>query len=188
VGGEILLAAGVGGAAYWLWSAISWMVLPWHHATFARFRDEDEVVGVLSRNAPATAVYGLPAPPAYGAGWTAEQRAAEDARVTEAMGRGPLVLAVVRKEGFPPVWRPMLVAALVDAAAAGCFGAALLRTDAVGLWDRALLVAAMGVGGGIACRLSDWTWHGYPAAYTLVNLADAAIGWLLAGLAIAAVL
>jgi hypothetical protein len=182
---RLLLAAAVGGAAAWLWGAVSWMVLPWHHRSFRRFADEGALVRAIEAAAPQSGVYGYPAPPEAPRGSAREERDAAEARVQAQMRRGPLVLAVVQRAGFPPVWRPMLGALALSSFVSLLFAWMLLRSGAATWLDRALFVGVGGLAGAGLCRLPDWNWHGFSARYTAVLLADAAIGWFLVGLVLA---
>jgi hypothetical protein len=182
----LLLGAAVGGAVAFVWGAVSWMVLPWHHRTFRRFRDEDAVARAIADNAPASGVYGLPSEPAFEKGVTPEQRKAAEAATWEKMKAGPLVLAVVQRRGFPTLAKPMLGALAINALASLLLTALLLHTAGLGYWERAAFVGLAAFAGAVICRLTDWNWHGYATDYTLVALVDVAVGWLLVGLALAA--
>jgi hypothetical protein len=67
----LLLGSLLGGLAFFAWSAVSWMALPWHRRVYRTFTDEDAVARVLVANAPASGIYGLPeqmnVPPGAGA-------------------------------------------------------------------------------------------------------------------------
>ena len=56
---------------------------------------------------------------------------------------------------------------------------------AVGLGLRAVLVAVIALFGWITINVPQWNWYRFPLDFTLANLATEAIGWLLAGFAIA---
>lgn len=177
----------VGGVAFFIWGALSWMLLPWHHATFSRFHDEDEVARVIERNTDRSAVYGVPAPPKSDPGMSAEEKKAAEAATMNRMKQGPLLLAVVTRGGLAPIWLLMIRALVVYMLSAMLVTWILMQTTGFGFLGRAGFVGTVGLAAGFICRLPDWNWHGYAASYTAVNIADAAIGWFLTGLAIAAV-
>ncbi len=183
----ILIGAALGGVVAWLWSAISWMALPWHHATFLAFRDEDAVAKVIEENIAADGVYGLPAPPRRPPGASKAERDAIDQRVFERMQRGPVALMVIQAKMRGPVGKLMSIALLCYAIVAGLLTWCLLQTSGLAYFQRAEWVAVAALAGAAFCRLSDWNWHGYSARYTLVALADTAIGWFLVGLVLAKV-
>jgi hypothetical protein len=60
-----------------------------------------------------------------------------------------------------------------------------MHTTGLPYWHKARFAMAVGLAAGAICRLPDWNWHGYSASYTLVCLADHAVGGLLVGLAVA---
>ena len=74
----LMWGALVGGAILWVWGAVSWMLLPWHHATFRAFADEGAVERTILVAAPESGVYGLPAPPTYSKTMDKAARAAAD--------------------------------------------------------------------------------------------------------------
>ncbi len=55
----------------------------------------------------------------------------------------------------------------------------------VGFGLRTLLVGAMGVFAWLSISVPYWNWYRFPLEFTLANLVMQAVGWLLAGLAIA---
>lgn len=184
---NLALGAIVGGIVVFAWGAFSWMVLPWHHATFLRFEDESAVARVVSENAPRSGVYGLPAPSALPPGASSEERTRAETEAWERMKSGPTLFAVVGREGFGSIG-PRLVAALaIGVLASLLFTWLLLQTTGLGYFGRAAFIAVGGMAGAVICRLPDWNWHGFSGHYTAVSVADATIGWLLTGLAIAAV-
>jgi hypothetical protein len=184
----LLLAAALGGVVAWLWGAISWMALPWHHVLLRRFEGEEEFVRVLERAAPVSGVYGYPGVPCPPPGATPEQRAAADRDVLEQMRRGPLVLAFVERRGFPPVWRPMLGALAVYMFVSLLLGWLLLHAPGLPYGRQVLFVAAVGLAGAALCRLPDWNWHRIDVRWTGVLVADATVCWTLVGLVLAALL
>jgi hypothetical protein len=115
----LALGAMGGGAVAWVWGAISWGVLPWHHATFLPFTDEDDAARVFLTLSPRSGVYGLPSPPRHRRSDSPAARAAADRAAQQRMSQGPIVTAIVRREGFGSVPLAMLRAFVIHAIAAG---------------------------------------------------------------------
>jgi hypothetical protein len=182
----LLLGALAGGIAAFAWGAVSWMLLSWHHSTFLPFLDEDAVARVIAENAPESGVYGLPAPPTS-KGMSRDEREAAEAAVWEKMQRGPVVMAIIQRQTFSALAKPMLTALCIYVLASLIFTWLLLQTTGLGYWKRVLFVAFAALAGAVICRLLDWNWHGYSTRYTAVAVADAFLGWFLTGLVIAAV-
>ena len=184
---NLIVGAIVGGIVAFTWGAISWMVLPWHHTTFLRFRDEDAVARAIAENAPRSGVYGFPGTPDIRSGMSAEERKAAETAAWEKMKAGPILFAVVQREGFGSLTFKMLSGFAIGVVASLILTWLLLNTTGLSYLGRATFVALAAFGGAVLCRLPDWNWHGFSTPYTAVLLADAAIGWFLTGLAIAAV-
>ncbi len=118
-------------------------------------------------------MYGIPAP--------------SDADADARMKRGPLILAVVQLRGFGPVGWAMLRAFAIYAVASLILAWLLVHASVSGFLARAAFVCVAALAGTVICRVTDWNWHGYSTSYTVVSVADVAVGWFLTGLAIAAV-
>ena len=176
----------LGGIASFVWGAISWMALPWHHATFKTFRDEDAVGRVLLENAGPDAVYGLPAPPVT-RGMSKAEVAATETSVRAKLEAGPLALVVFQRQGYESIKSRMLRAVLIGMLGSLLFQILLLRlAPGTPYLVRATLVGIGALAGAIVCRLPDWNWHGFSPQYTVVAIADVTIGWFLVGLVLAA--
>ena len=184
---SILIAALAGGAVAFVWGAISWMALPWHHATYSAFSDEPAVARALEAGAPATGVYAMPAAGDC-RGLSPEQKAAKRTAMMERMKTGPLVLAVVVRRGMAGMGPYLVRSLLTNVLVSGVLAWVLARAVVEGLVERALFVSIVAFAGTAAVRLNEWNWHGFTTRYTVVNVLDSLIGWFLAGLAIAAVL
>jgi len=64
--------------------------------------------------------------------------------------------------------------------------AALILSRTIGAWlCRATMVMMIGVFTWLALSVSQWNWYGFPFSFILIDLIDQAVGWFLAGLAIA---
>jgi hypothetical protein len=183
----VLIGALVGGAIGWLWGAISWAALPWHHATFLSFRDEDEIARVMLAQAPRSGVYGLPSPPKHDPSLDKAAREARDRAAQEQMRRGPVVTAVIQRDGFGSVPLAILRAFVIYVAAAAVLTWLLQQVGGAPYWQQVRIVTAVGLAAALICRLPDWNWHGYSTSFTLVHVADHVVGAFLVGLGLAAV-
>jgi hypothetical protein len=183
---DLCVGAIVGGTVLWLWGAVSWMALPWHHATFLAFANEDEVVRLILTACPRSGVYGLPAPRASTDMDKAERETADRAAHAR-MVAGPIVTAIVQRNGFGSVPMAMLRAYIIYMLASVAITWLLLQSPQLGYWQQVAFVGVVGLSAAFICRLPDWNWHGYSTDYTAVNVADHVVGAVLLGLALAAV-
>jgi hypothetical protein len=177
----VLLSAVV----YFVWSAISWMALPWQRGQFRAFKDEERMAAVLDEQAPGSGLYGLPAEPSYPAGATKEQQEAIDRAVLEKIHRGPVVFAVVSRRRFGSFPELLAIAFAGNLLVSLAFAWMLQQTTGLGYAERVGFLLLASLAAGIACRVPDWNWHKFPSRYTIVAIANLVVGWLPAGLVLA---
>jgi hypothetical protein len=175
----MLKGAVPGGLAVFVWSFISWMVLPWHNAQFHKFTDEAATAAVIRANAPQAGLYILPNPDKGGVGMETgmEQKRA-----------GPFIFASVRPGRYDFSFPVLLfLTLLVQIIVAFIITALLLTTRPMGYWARVLFVALVATAGAMLVHLPNWLWWEFPGAATAIGILDIAIGWFIGGLVIAAI-
>ena len=172
---KIVLGTVLGGLAAFLWSSVSWELVGWHEKTMVNFRNEDEVAAVISSHAPRDGTYLLPG------------HQPTEAAVMEKMKKGPIVVAAVRRGGFGSFSQAMIAQVLSLMAAAFLLTWLFLQTRGLSYARRVAFLAVAGLAASVIVDLPNWNWWGFSGAYTVVNLADTTITWLLAGLVIAKV-
>ena len=182
---SLLLGTILGGFVAFAWSSLSWEVIGWHEKTMASFQNADDVSAVISSHAPQDGTYMLPGAPPPGG--SAEERKAAEAALVEKMQNGPIVVAAVRRGGFGSFGRALVIQALSLMAAAFLLTWMLLQTSGLSYARKVLFLAVAGLAASVIVDLPNWNWWGFSGPYTLVNLADSTITWLLAGLVIAKV-
>ncbi len=176
----------LGGMVVFIWTMVSWVMLPWHQMTMERFEDEQAVARVLSEQAPFHGVYILPNPRMD---VESEDREAIEAFMdeqTEAVRRGPLAFAAVRPQGMDldnP--RFFVNSFLVQFLAALLLTFLLYHVEGPGFMGRTGLVLLAVLAGGLLCHLPYWNWWHFGTPYTLVMLGDLLAGWFLGGMVIA---
>jgi hypothetical protein len=183
---SLLLGTILGGMVAFVWSTISWTVLPWHEKPMLHFQNEDEVSVVIASHTPQSGIYLLPAGPSQ-EGMTAEQKKVAQAAVMEKMQKGPMVFAAVRRGGFGSYANGLIIQLLSLMAAAFLLTWLLLQTSGLTYARRVLFLAVAGLAASVIVNLPDWNWWGFSGVYTAVNLADFTLMWLFAGLVIARV-
>jgi hypothetical protein len=179
---KLLLGTILGGLTVFLWSAVSWMVLPWHNTQFQTFADEAAVSAVLKANAPTRGLYLLPS--AHGA--SKDDKSGEAG--VERMRAGPFLFGVVRTDRHDWNFGQLLRRSfLIQAAAAFMITALLLTTRLPSYFGRVLFVTVVAGVAGILGHLPNYNWWEFPAGWTFVSIADLVIGWFFAGLVLAAI-
>lgn len=169
---RIIWGSVAGGFVVFIWGAVSWMMLPFHHATLKTFTNEPAVASIIGINATTPGVYLLPAP---------HHDVTEQHKPTK-----PFVFAVVRPEGMTP-GDPVyyLRGLLTEIAGAFVLGLVLLAAPGLDYWRRVRLVVLTALAAAALVRLPDWTWWGFSTAFTVLGAVDLLVGWFLGGLVIA---
>src|ERR1700733_4378881 len=85
---KIIFAGILGGVIVFIWSAVSWMMLPYHMSTIHQFTDAKTVTDIVKTNAPMDGIYLSPTMHKNGAAPTQEE-------MTQ-----PMVFASVHLEGM----------------------------------------------------------------------------------------
>jgi hypothetical protein len=183
---SLFLGAILGGLVAFAWSSVSWEVIGWHEKTMLNFQNDQEVSTVIATHAAADGTYILPGVGPT-ADMTAEQKKAAEAALISKMQKGPIMIAAVRRSGFSSMTRGMIIQVLSEMAAAFLLTWLLLQTNGLSYARRVAFLAIAGLAASVIVDLPNWNWWGFSGSYTLVNMADATITWLLAGLVIAKV-
>lgn len=168
---KLLRSAALGGVIVYLWSVLSWMALPWHRQVMHPLEHDVDVVRMLDFGTPSSGLYVYPS-------WAAQ----------EMTKNTPTAFIAYCKEGMRP--KGVAIALGLALQSLGAFLLAWLLSKTAGLdYRRKVLFAAVyGLAVGFLGSGPNWIWWRFAADYTLVSIADAVIGWTLAGLAIGKVL
>lgn len=160
-------AAILGGIILFIWSYISWMLLPWHNTTLHQFQDSNAVMQAIQTNAPQSGVYLLPS--------------------MQSMESAPLfVFASVKLGATSANMTQNLIISFVTYLVAAFFVSWLLcRAKGLSYLGRVFFVIIFALSVGIITYIPAWNWFGFDLNYTLVGMADLLIGWFLAGLVLA---
>jgi hypothetical protein len=182
---SLILGGIVGGLVAFIWSTVSWVVLPVHQASFLRFKDEAAVTAAIAANAPGPGVYLLPNAHADAGDLTREQLKEREDAAAKQWRSGPTALMAVRTGGMTSLGKTM-VTQLVTLIAVGLLLAWLLsRTSGLNFWGKVGFVVLVAVTGGILTNIPDWNWWGFSVSYTAAAFVDLIVGWFLGGLVIA---
>ncbi len=161
----------VGGIILFIWSAISWMVLPWHMTTLNTFKDEKAVATVLTANAPQSGVYVLPM---------------QEMQGNQPSTPMPFVFTSVHLEGMQAsMVKPMVFALIGQIISAILVAWLLSKTMGLGYFRRVGFVVIFAVAAALLANLPYWNWFAFDTHYVLTMAADLVVGWFFAGLAMA---
>jgi len=167
---NLMKGALAGGLILFAYQAISWMALPWHASTLNGFPNEAAVRQSIS-GVTARGIYILPDPKSMEGSQTPPP--------------GPMVFASVSPAGMASMG-PAMGMQFVSLVLCALFATwMLVQTRGLPFGTKVCFVATIGVIVGLAGHMPSMLWWSFPPGYTAVEIADAVIGWTLAGLAIA---
>ena len=184
---RILLGGVLGGIVLFLWSFVSHELLPLGEVGLKSIPNEGAVLGALRDNIKEPGFYFFPwreeSP-----GATKQQQEATMKQWQEKYMAGPTGILIYKVHGEQAM-SPRLLLTELGADIALMLVAAFLLAQAAGalgtFLGRALFVAALSLVGWLDIHVSYWNWYGFPTDYTLATLADAFIGYWLAGIVLA---
>jgi len=182
---SLLLGTLLGGLVAFVWSSVSWEVIGWHEKTLLTFQNDEEVASTLLSHTTRSGTYLLPGMALEG--MNAEQKKAAQAALIEKMKKGPIMFAAFRRNGYGSYVQGILIQFVSLLAAAFLLTWLLLQTRGLSYAKRVVFLAVVGLSAGVISDIPNWNWWGFSGAYTVVNVADFTITWLLAGLVIAKV-
>lgn len=187
--GRVFIASLVGAIVSFIWGAVSWMVLDWHHSTIRSFDNEEALTKLIATSAREHGVYLLP-------NWmgrpmrnpTPESQAAEQ-KAKVGRQAGPAVFAIVRTGQQQHRFGMDLTFAYAFLRSLGaCFIVALLvrQTKRLDYIQKVGFCVLCGIFAGLATDVPMLIWFEAPLRYTLINMADHLCEWFLVGLVIGA--
>lgn len=173
----LLKGALLGGLAAFLWTNISWMVLPWHGWTISTVANENLLAEALKTSIPQSGLYILP--------WSNEHSEEEYAKINEKMEQGPYAYMVVSPNGFKKSMPKMMgFGLLFNILIAFVFTYLLSKTRDLSYLQKVGFIEFAAIAGALVIIVPNAIWWQFPMGHTLVTIADTAITWAIAGLAI----
>lgn len=179
---RILIAGIVGGIAMFVWTSLAHVVLPLGHIGFSQIPNEHQVTSSLHAaigNKPG--LYFFP--------WMDPNDPNAMKMMEEKLKTEPSGLLVYKPPGASGMTPPLLFAEFVKETVTALIAAFLLAQAALaGYFARAGFVMLIGLAAALTTSVSYAIWYGFPADYTLAYGFTDFFGYVVAGLAIAAIL
>ena len=186
---NIIIGGIVGGITLFFWGWMAWTVLPLHTASVRPIENEDRVVEVLSSNLGAHGVYSFPSMPREEDVSAEEQQLATD-EWAKKYQRGPIGMIIYDPHGNDPYMTGQMLSGFGINLLSAMLAVWLLSRSTAFSGSFIARVAYCGVLGvliSIFSHLTNWNWLGFPLDYTTAMMTDTVIGWVLAGIGIAAI-
>jgi hypothetical protein len=179
---RIVFAGILGGIAMFVWTSIAHVALPLGQIGFSSIPDEAPVLAAVHESIGDRAgLYFFP--------WT--DMKGKDAMAVEAarMKVNPSGLLIYRPPGATAMDTTTLLVEFAKEGMVSLIAAFLLaRTALSGYLARVGFVVLVGLAATLTTNVSYWNWYAFPVDYTLSAMLIEVIGYLAAGLAIAAIL
>lgn len=176
-----LIAGILGGVVFFVWGAIAHMALPIGQMGMREATAEDPVIAAMKDNLPGPGVYMLP-----GLSPAQMQDKAAVAAYSAKATVNPNAFVVYQPEGKDGM---QMGGNLVKQFSSGTLAAILLAwvlsLGALAFRTRVLAAGAMGLFAWFAISAPYWNWYRFPASFSIANLIEQVVGWLLAGAVIA---
>jgi len=179
---RIVIAGIVGGIAMFVWTSIAHIALPLGQVGLSQIPNEKLVVSAMQSSIGArTGLYFFP--------WTDMKSSDAMAQVEAKMKVSPSGLLIYHPPGASGMTAQMLIVEFVKEVVVSLIAAFLLaQAILVSYAARVGFVALTGLAAGLTTNVSYWNWYGFPGDYTVAYAAIDIIGYIVAGLAIAAIL
>ncbi len=163
----------IGGVLVFVWTALSWMYLPWHKTTVRSFENSVEVASVIKKNAPFGGVYVYPM-----------DYENQDTSISHS-GEPLIFMSVNYQKGWDMNPMTFLYALLTQILGAGLLSILMYMAAHQSYFAKVFFGALFGFGAGVISQFPMWNWMGFPTAYIWVSIADLTIGWFIASLFLA---
>lgn len=182
---QIIIAAFVGGAVYFVWQMLTWMMIPIHGPTVASLPDEEMIRDALVEQEIDSGVYIVP----YGN--DDENMMDPESEFVQRHRAGPIFSIFYHKGGLEPMSGSVLGLGFLTDFLGTAIVASMLCC-AVGGRCRSYLqrvgfVTGFGVFLALMGHVAYYNWMHFDGFYTAMFVVDVVVGWFLVGLVIAAV-
>ena len=181
---RLAIAGAAGAVVLFIWSSISWTLIPWH--LMDKFPGEMGIRQTLKLTQAERGVYWIP-----GEDLSIDKSALTGAEVDamkeakkQAEKEGPTALVVYDPKGGSPKGFWTLVKGLILNFLVATTAAVLLMLAAPalpGLHGRVIFVVLLGVYTAIGTHLMNWNWMNYPLKFSLEMAGDTLVASVLLG-------
>ncbi len=179
---KIIIAGIIGGIVITLWGFVAWMGLNFHKDTIKSCPEDEIFSHIFVNSIKEEGVYVIPALPNSQA--EEEQNAWRDK-----IQSGPIATIFFRPTGGDPtMMKNIIYGTLINIIVAMLAAWILSRSTASKqpYFTRVSFIGVLAIFASITIYISNWNWMYFPLKYTTAMSADLIIGWILAGLVIAA--
>jgi hypothetical protein len=184
-----LLAAVLGGIAFFLWSFVAHMLTGLGATGVQELPNEQAVVAVMKANIPASGFYLFPGTGLPASASNSERMKAMGSDAVQAkIKAGPTGVVIFNAGPGEGVTGKRLITELLTNIVQIFLAVLLLgQTRIVNFVGRWRFITIAGLLAAISTNISYWNWYGFPGNYTTAYIAVIAVGFAVAGLVAAAI-
>jgi hypothetical protein len=176
----LIKGALLGGIIAFIWTNISWMVLPWHGATISTLSNEAPIAEALKSNITESGLYILP--------WSSDHTEKMVNKINQKMEKGPYAYMVVHPNGHKKnMGKMMFFGLFFNIFIAFILTYLLTKTKGMSFIQKVGFVKMAAIAGALVIVVPNQIWWQFPMGHTLVTIIDTAMTWGFAGLGIAKV-
>jgi len=184
---KILLAALIGGIVMFAWEAVANELLPLGEAGVSGLDNEAAIMATLKENVKQPGLYIFPGAEMRQPGLTGAQKQEAMKSAEAKFKAGPVGALAFHPEGIDQVAGMFIIQCVLDILT--MLVAVLLLAKASALRSyagRVAFVTAMGLVPTLGAEMRYWNWFGFPAMFAMSQGLIHLVAFLLAGLAVAA--
>jgi hypothetical protein len=180
--GKVLLGGIVGGIIVFFWGFVAHELLPIGVKGVGFIPQESAMAAAMKESVREPGLYALP-----GHDFSKPQSAEEMQAYMDKVAKGPFGFMVIYPAGHDPSLGKRLPIELGTNVVCALLAAILVTQIRPGFIVRVACVTLMGILGSIMVLVPYWNWFGFPSDFTLGQMIVHAVGWFLAGIALAAI-
>lgn len=185
--GRKLLAGILGGIAFFAWSSLAHTVLPLGQTGVQEISNEQAVTSAMQANMKDSGLFIFPGPHVP-ADASRDQKNAAMQKNFEQVKTGPSGFLMYHPSRDVSLGRLLLTELTTNIIQILLAVFLLSHTRITSFGGRWRFVTAAGVLSAISTNISYWNWYGFPGNYTLAYTSTIAMGFVCAGLVVAALM
>jgi hypothetical protein len=179
---KILIGGVVGGIVLFFWGFVSHMVLSIGEMGLQSIPKEEALAAAMKTDVPGPGLYFLP-----GRDMSKSQSQEEMQAHMDKVAKGPFGFMVIYPTGRDVSLAKRLPIELGTNVVCALLAAIIVSQLRPGFMVRVACVTLIGLLASIMTNVPYWNWYGFPTDFTLAQLAEHTVGWLLAGIVLAAI-
>jgi hypothetical protein len=179
---KILLGGVVAGIVIFLWGFVAHMLLPLGEMGLKTVPKEDELTAAIKKEVREPGLYFVPGRD-MSKSQSQEEMEAHMAKVT----KGPYGFMVIYPDGRDVSFSKRLPIELGTNVVCALLAAIIVSQLRPGFIVRVVSVALVGLLASIMTLVPYWNWYGFPTDFTLAQIVQHTVGWLLAGIVLASI-